>query len=258
MKTMIRLATLLMLGMGVAGTATADIYVWEDEDGTMHFTNSAAATRNPDARTFVEAPPGRALPAPEPERDEAIGAQEQETETDALAEARNSGQAAARGAAPVQPERSVPEPPAYRRDLGPRPEPVSRDRARYVAETTSPEVEAVTIVEEEEIFTPSRYSPVDRFPRWRRWDDRYADRYPPFRAVHGGWNGWGGPIGAFYSGPSPYRVPQERNPNDRYLPSFRRKRTITYRRELRPGSGPPFSRQLRQWEQAPAPPEPWE
>lgn len=256
MKTLIRLVVLLILGMAAAGTATADIYVWEDEDGTMHFTNSVAATRNPDARTFVEVPPGRALPTSEPERDEVRGARE--TETDALPEGRDSGQAAARGGASVQPKRYVPEPSEYRSDLGPRPEPVSQGRARYVAETASPEVEEVTIVEEEEIFTPSRYSPVDRFPRWRRWDDRYADRYPPFRAIPGGWNGWGGPTGAFYSGPSPYRVVRERHPNDRYLPSFRRTRTVTYRRELRPGSGPPFSRQLRQWEQAPAPPQPWE
>jgi hypothetical protein len=258
MKTLIRLAALLMLGMGAAGTATADIYVWEDADGTMHFTNSAEAPQNRDARMFVKAPPSRRRSVSEPETGNVMA-------SDETGEGRrDSGEALAGGEGPARSRADAPEPADYRGaapEQGPRPEQAPRGRASFAEETVSPEVEEVKIVEEEEIFTPSGYSPVDRYPGTHRWNDRYADRYPPFRAVGGGWNGWrgrrGGLSGAFYSGPSPYRVPRERHPNDRYLPSFRRKRTITYRRELRPGSGPPFSRQLRQLERAPEPP-PWE
>ena len=259
MKTLIRLAMLVVLGMGAAGTASADIYMWEDEDGTMHFTNSAEAPQNRDARMFVKAPPSRSQSVSEPETGDVMASDETGDGR------RDSGEAVAGGEGAMQPRPYAPQPTAYRGtapELGPRPEPVFRDRVSFAEETVSPEVEEVKIVEEEEIFTPSGYSPVDRLPGRYRWDDRYADRYPSFRAVGGGWNGrrglGDGLSGAFYSGPSPYRVPRERNPNDRYLPSYRRTRTLTYRRELKPGSGPPFFRQLRQLEQAPGAPRPWD
>jgi hypothetical protein len=252
---------LVVLGMGTS--ASADIYMWEDEDGTMHFTNSAEAPQNRDARMFVKAPPERSRSVAESEVGGALDSGEFGDETGDGR--RGSGEAVAGRKGAAQPRDSEPQPAAYRGpapELGPRPETVPRERVSFSEETVSPEVEEVKIVEEEEIFTPSGYSPVDRYPGTHRWDDRYADRYPPFRAVGRGWNGrrgWGnGLSGAFYSGPSPYRVPREPNPNDRYLPSYRRTRTLTYRRELKPGSGPPFSRQLRQLEQAPEAPRPWD
>ncbi len=261
MKTLIGLAMLVALGLGTASAASADIYMWEDEDGTMHFTNSAETPQNRDARMFVKAPPSRSRSAAESEIGDAAGSDASGDET--RDGRRGFGEAVAGRKGAAQPRPYAPQPAAYdgpAPELGPRPETVPRERARFSEETVSPEVEEVRIVEEEEIFTPSGYSPVDRYPATHRWDDRYADRYPPFRAVGGGWNGWrgwdNGLSGAFYSGPSPYRIPRERNPNDRYLPSYRRTRTLTYRRELKPGSGPPFSRQLRQLEQAPEAPRP--
>lgn len=263
MKTLIRLAFLVALGLVTAATVSADIYMWEDEDGTMHFTNSAEAPQNRDVRMFVKAPPRRPRSLSETEAGNAMASDESSEETGQ--DRRDTGEAVAgrQGTTPRSPY--APEPAAYpgsSPELGPRPEPAPRERISFAEETVSPEVEEVRIVEEEEIFTPSGYSPVDRYPGPHRWDDRYADRYPPFRAVGGGWNGWrgwdNGLSGAFYSGPSPYRVPRERNPNDRYLPSYRRTRTLTYRRELKPGSGPPFSRELRRLEQAPEAPQPWD
>lgn len=243
MKTLIRWVVFLLLLAGTAGPAAGDIYVWEDADGTLHFTNEEAVAKRQSARKFIQEPTGRFRSAPDPaeppERSEA---------DDAEPDSSVAVEEAPEDVEPVAADEAYSPP-------GPNPEAPYEDAVGSVEETVSPEVEEVEIQEEEEIFTPDGESPSGYFRPDGEWDrpgfgDRFANRFPSFHAA-------GALSGPFYSGPSPYRAVRRRNPNDRYLPALRRTRTVTYRREFRPGTGAPFVRRTWRSERVPSGSDPF-